>query len=159
MDIPIIDLEQKSKELKSYVSQFETSLFLGDLSSQMRFISFEKPLDSLKGFSSPMRQFFYLAGLNLTSKIDASTPLKSRYTNEEWEHIKRLVLEIEMGYQQIFYNTKQLKEFGTDRLDQLRVSMLTFFTYFDQGPLVYEEQVIERISVYFTLKNHLLGRW
>jgi hypothetical protein len=44
---PTIDLEQKSQELKNFVSQYETSVFLGDLSLMINFISFEKPTSSL----------------------------------------------------------------------------------------------------------------
>lgn len=61
-----IDLTQKSKELKTFVSQFETTMFLGDLTSVMQFIRFNSPLNLLQGLSSPQRQLLYLAGLNVT---------------------------------------------------------------------------------------------
>ena len=44
-----IDLAQKSKELKDFVSQFETTMFLGDISSLIQFIRFDSPTNSLNG--------------------------------------------------------------------------------------------------------------
>lgn len=39
-----IDLAEKSKELKEFVSQYETTMFLGDISSLMQIIRFDSLL-------------------------------------------------------------------------------------------------------------------
>ena len=54
-----IDLTKKSEELKEFVSQFETTKFLSAITYLLPFISFENPIQTLKGLSSPQRQLLY----------------------------------------------------------------------------------------------------
>jgi hypothetical protein len=143
-----IDLAQKSKELKDFVSQFETTMFLGDISSLMQFIRFDRPVKSLKGLSSPQRQLLYLAALNVTSAISDTEPLKAQYTDEDFEHMKALLNEIETGYEQFFY-PKPDDVVDEDWKMRRMIAMPTFLSYFNQGLLNYEEQIIERVEEYF----------
>jgi len=145
----MIDIEQKSKELKEYVSQYDTKYFLGDIVSLIHFISVDNPTSSLKGLSSPLRQLYYVAALNLTSKVDPDKPLVQKYSDKELEHIKSLLIEIEVGYEQFFY-PKEEEEIDEDWKQRRQVAMPTFLDYFNQGPLNYDEQVIERVSEYFS---------
>lgn len=152
-----IDLTQKSQELKDFVSQFETSMFLGDISSLMQFIRFDSPTNSLKGLSSPQRQLLYLAGLNVTSEIP-STGLKAQYSDEDLEHMKGLLNEIENGYTEFFY-PKPDDVIDKDWKMRRMIAMPTFLGYFNHGLLNYEEQIIERVREYFSpfneeIKNH-----
>lgn len=143
-----IDLAQKSKELKDFVSQFETTMFLGDISSLIQFIRFDSPINSLKGLSSPQRQLLYIAALNVTSAIDDTKAMKAQYSDEDFEHIKVLLNEIENGYEQFFY-PKPDDLIDEDWKMKRMVAMPTFLGYFNQGLLNYEEQIIERIEEYF----------
>lgn len=152
-----IDLTQKSQELKDFVSQFETTMFLGDISSLMQFIRFDSPTNSLKGLSSPQRQLLYLAGLNVTSEIPAAG-LKAQYSDEDLEHMKVLLNEIENGYTEFFY-PKPADVVDEDWKMRRMIAMPTFLGYFNHGLLNYEEQIIERVQEYFTpfneeIKNH-----
>lgn len=143
-----IDLETKSKELKEFVSQFETKTFLGEISSLMNFIRFNNPINTLNGLSSPQRQLYYLAALNVTSNLDSSKILKKKFNNSEFDHIKKYLIEIENGYNQFFF-PKSKELFENDWVQKCAVSMPTFLSYFNQGQLNYEEQILERISSYF----------
>jgi hypothetical protein len=152
-----IDLTQKSQELKDFVSQFETTMFLGDISSLMQFIRFDSPTNSLKGLSSPQRQLLYLAGLNVTSEIPVAG-LKAQYSDEDLEHMKVLLNEIENGYTEFFY-PKPADVIDEDWKMRRMIAMPTFLGYFNHGLLNYEEQIIERVQEYFTpfneeIKNH-----
>ncbi|GEO06683.1 hypothetical protein AAE02nite_43470 [Adhaeribacter aerolatus] len=144
-----IDLEQKSKELKNIVAQFDTSLFLGDLSSMKQFISFDNPIDSLKGLTSPLRQLYYVAGLNATSNPNSGNNLRNKFSEEDWLQIKSLLIEIEEGYVQYFL-PEESTEINEDWVKRRRVAMPSFLNFFNQAALNYEEQVIERIKLYFT---------
>jgi hypothetical protein len=153
-----IDLTQKSRELKEFVSQYETTMFLGDISSLMQEIRFNPPSQTLKGLSSPQRQLMYLAGLNVSSAIPDSSNTKSQFSDEEFEHMKNLLNQIEEGYEQFFY-PKPEDEIDEEWKMRRMISMPTFLSYFNQGLLNYEEQIIERVSEYFTplnaeIKNH-----
>jgi hypothetical protein len=152
-----IDLTQKSQELKDFVSQFETSMFLGDISSLIQFIRFDSPTNSLKGLSSPQRQILYLAGLNVTSEIP-NAGLKAQYSDEDLEHMKVLLNEIENGYTEFFY-PKPDDVIDEDWKMRRMIAMPTFLGYFNHGLLNYEEQIIERVREYFSpfneeIKNH-----
>lgn len=147
-----MDLNQKSIELKNFVSQFETSMFLGDISSLIQFIRFDNPVKSLQGLSSPQRQLFYLAALNVTSTINPEAPLKDRYSDEDFVHMKKLLVEIEEGYEQFFFPKPEDivdEEWKMKRV----VAMPTFLSYFNEGLLNYEEQIVERIQEYFAPFN------
>lgn len=143
----MIDLEQKSKELKALVAQYDTKIFMGDISSMMQLITAPDPIRSLKGLSSPQRQLYYVAGLNLASSSDKIT--KERFSDEEWAKIKVLLNEIEIGYNQFFY-TEKSEDIEEDWIARRRVAMPSFLSYFNLGPLNYEEQVIDRVIEYFT---------
>ncbi len=144
----LADLEQKSKELKSLVSKYETSTFLGSLSIVLNFTPSKNKLEFLKGLSSPYRQLHYLAGLNLTSSVDDSKPLLHSHTDEEWKQITDLLQEIEFGYMD-FFNPNRVDTTDPSWKQKLMVSMPSFLSYFNQGDLNYEEQIIERIQTYF----------
>jgi len=142
-----IDLAKKSQELKEFVSKYETTKFLGDIASLMKFIRFENPIQSLKGLSSPQRQLLYLAALNVTSAID-NTKQKDQYSDEEFEQMKTLLNEIENGYEQFFY-PKPDDVIDEEWKKRRLIAMPTFLSYFNQGLLNYEEQIIERVEEYF----------
>ncbi|RKS14703.1 hypothetical protein [Flavobacterium sp. 120] len=144
----IIDLEKKSKELKDYVSQYESTKFLGDITFLIQHIRFDNPIKNLKGLSSPQRQLYYLAGLNITSQSNQHTKLKAQYSDDEFEHIKGLLNDIELGYTNFFY-PKNDNEVNQEWIMKSMVAMPTFLSYFNQGQLNYEEQIIERVIDYF----------
>lgn len=142
----MIDLEKKSKELKQLVSQYDMSSFLGSLALMMQFIPSPEKTNGLKGLTSPQRQLYYIAGLNLTSKV--SEPQKLQFSNEEWDRIRYLLIEIEAGYNEFFY-PKVPGEIDEDWKARRRVAMPSFLGYFNTGHLNYEEQEIERVLEYF----------
>ncbi|BDB53812.1 hypothetical protein GENT5_01170 [Flavobacterium ammoniigenes] len=143
-----IDIEKKSQELKEYVGQYESTKFLGDITFLIQHIRFDKPIKNLQGLSSPQRQLFYLAALNITSEPKQKSKLKFQYSDEEFEHIKSLLNEIELGYNNFFY-PKNESELNDEWTMKRMVAMPTFLSYFNQGQLNYEEQVIERVIDYF----------
>lgn len=143
----MIDLEEKSKELKQFVAQYEMSGFLGHLALMMQLIASPDKLGSLNGLTSPQRQLYYLAGLNISSSSEKAN--KIQFSNQEWDHIKKLLIEIEAGYNQFFYPKKE-DVVDEEWKSKRRVAMPTFLSYFNQGHLNYEEQVIERVSEYFS---------
>ena len=132
-----MSLESKSQELKNLVSTYDTQWLLGDLSFLIR-TGKERAEDLLGDLSSPMRQLYYIAGLNISSEI--VNELDIRYTPEKWNRIVELLNDIENEYDKLFFpNTP---EEMTDEWRQVRqVAMHSFLTYFNQGPLNYEEQV------------------
>jgi len=143
-----IDITEKSQELKTFVGQFETTKFLGEISMLMPLIKFGTTNNALEGLTSPQRQLMYIAGLNISAKEDKENIIH-HMSDDDLNHIKKLLNEIESGYSQFFYPKKE-EEISEEWLMKREIAMPTFLSYFNQGLLNYEEQIIERIEKYFT---------
>lgn len=147
-----MSLENKSQELKNIVATYDTQWLLGDLSFLIR-TGKERANDQLGKLSSPMRQLYYIAGLNVSS--DPANGIDIRYTPEKWNQIVVLLNEIENEYQKLFFPNKP--EEVTEEWKRVRkVAMPSFFSYFNQGPLNYEEQVLNWTRDLFTPMDALI---
>lgn len=141
-----MSLETKSQELKDIIATYNSDWLLGDLSSLIH-AGRIRANDQLGKLSSPLRQLYYLAGLNISS--DPSNGNDIRYTAEKWEQIVVTLNEIETEYDKLFFPAKP--EDVTEEWKRVRqVAMPSFLSYFNQGPLNYEEQVINWIRDLFT---------
>lgn len=140
-----MSLETKSKELKELMATFDTRWVLGDLSFIMH-AGRERAADQLGELSSPQRQLYYLAGLNVSSA--AADDLDIMYDPEKWAKIVRLLNEIENEYQRFFF-PENPEDVQDDWVKAVKVAMPSFLGYFNQGPLNYEEQVINWIVSLF----------
>jgi hypothetical protein len=147
-----MSLEQKSRKLKDIVATYDSEWLLGDLSFVMH-AGRERARDQLSKLSSPLRQLYYLAGLNVSS--DAHLGKDFYYSHEKWDQIVALLNEIEDEYQKLFLpnSDQQLTEAA---IQKRHVAMSSFLSYFNQGPLNYEEQVIRWIRDLFTPLNDLI---
>ncbi|MDO6600644.1 hypothetical protein Q4536_10895 [Tenacibaculum sp. 1_MG-2023] len=153
-----INIQEKSQELKDFVSQYDTKIFIGDLSTLLQMVAMQNIPENLIGLIAPQRQLFYLAGLHLTSLKDKNKEIKYQYTDEEWNYIKSLLIEIETGYEEAFYPKDGIQLDDISK-EQLIIGLVYHLNYFNQGELNYEEQIIERIKFYFKpyeneIKNH-----
>lgn len=141
-----MSLETKSKELKELMATYDTKWLLGDLSFMMH-AGRERARDTLGKLSSPQRQLYYLAGLNVSS--DPAKGGDFGHNEENWEEIIRLLNEIEQEYQSIFF-PKEEEEITEEWKKARTVAMPSFLGYFNQGPMNYEEQVINWVNDLFT---------
>ena len=141
-----MSLETKSQALKDIIATYNSDWLLGDLSSLIH-AGKKRANDQLGKLSSPLRQLYYLAGLNISS--DPSNGHDIRYTPEKWKQIVVLLNEIEAEYDKLFFPNKP--EDVTEEWKRVRrVAMPSFLSYFNQGPLNYEEQVINWARDLFT---------
>lgn len=140
-------LENLCNELKSFISKYNMQWALGHLSFLLTCISNGTAQDELGRLVSPMRQLYYLAGLIVTQKDDGTN--ESCFTKEDWRHIVDLLVQIETEYFLIF--SRVSPESATeDWKKKVNVAMPTYLSYFNQGPLNYEEQIIEQIRGTFS---------
>lgn len=148
-----MSLETKSQELKDLVSVYDTQWFLGNLSGLMKAIADNRAQDQLGKLSSPMRQLFYLGGLLVSS--EPTKGVNIQYSNEEWDKIISVLNEIELEYEKIFI--PETAEEITEEWKRVRqVAMPSFLSYFNQGPLNYEEQTINWVSDLYTKLDVLI---
>lgn len=138
-----MSLESKSQELKDLVSTYDTQWFLGDLSGLMKNIASGRAQDQLGQLSSPMRQLYFLGGLLVSS--DDKNGVDIQYTPEKWNRIVELLNEIEREYDKLFF-PKPDEEIDDEWKKIRQVAMPSFLSYFNQGPLNYEEQTINWVS-------------
>jgi len=142
-----MSLEAKSQELKDLVSVYDSEWFLGNLSGLMKAIADNRAQDQLGKLSSPMRQLFYLGGLLISS--DPAKGKQIQYSPKEWAKMVDLLNEIESEYDQLFF-PKEDEEITEEWKRVRQVSMPSFLSYFNQGPLNFEEQTINWIRDLYT---------
>lgn len=142
-----MSLEEKSKELKDFVSKYRTDWFLGNLSFLTTCIADGKAQDQLGKLSSPLRQLYFVAGLTVST--DPAKGQNIQYTNEEWATIVTLLNEIEFEYDKLFF-PKPDEEIDEQWKKVREVAMPSFLGYFNLGPLNYEEQTINWVRDLFT---------
>ena len=140
-------IEAISKELKTYLKKFDTQSVLGHLSFLMTCITNGAAQNELSKLASPMRQLYYLAGLMMTDEADGTNEIQ--FSEEDWQHIVNLLVQIESEYFLMFM--PDVPENVTEEWKKkVKVAMPTFLSYFNLGPLNYEEQLIEQIRGTFT---------
>lgn len=149
----ITKLEQKSNELKQFMAKYKTQNMLGCLSFLMTCISNGKARQELSELTSPMRQLYYLAGLMLSVEPNGDSEIN--YTNEDWNHIVKLLKDIDLEHVKLFY-PKDESEVNEEWKKKVNIAMPTFLSYFNLGPLNYEEQVIEEIENVYTPMDDIL---
>lgn len=138
-----MSLEDKSRELKEFISGYETQWFLGELSGLMKHIHSGTANDQLGELSSPLRQLYYLGGLIITSPDPGTN--KIQFNDADWGKIISLLNDIELEYSRLFFPK------GDEKIDDewkhiREVAMPSFLSYFNQGPLNYEEQSINWVE-------------
>lgn len=148
-------LENKSKELKQFMAKYKTQNMLGHLSFLMTCISNGAASNELAKLTSPMRQLYYLAGLLLSVKSDGSE--KINYTDEDWEYIVEILKDIDIEYVKLFYPDEE-ENVSDEWKRRTMIAMPTFLSYFNLGPLNYEEQVIEEIMGVYTPMDDIIGK-
>lgn len=134
-----MSIEAKSQTLKEIVATYDTPWFLGDLSDLMHHIAEGRGQDRLGRLSSPLRQLYFLAGLLITSNPSGGTD--HIYRKDKWDEIVDLLNEIEFEYDKTFF-PKTEEEITAEWKHIRKVAIPSFLSYFNQGPLNYEEQAI-----------------
>ncbi|XWV19553.1 MAG: hypothetical protein HEQ28_03205 [Prevotella sp.] len=148
------ELEKKSLELKELLSIYDTQWFLGMLSFLMTCITNGTAENELGKLSSPMRQLYFLGGLMMTGK--ESDEHRIEYTDEEWERIVLLLNDIEAEYFKIFM-PKEGEQVTEEWKKKRMVAMPSFLSYFNQGPLNFEEQSISWIRKVYTPMDSIVN--
>jgi len=148
-----MSLEIKSQELKDLVSTYDTQWFLGDLSGLIKNIGTGRADDQLGKLSSPLRQLYFLGGLIISS--DPTNGNDIQFTHEKWEQIVELLNEIEHEYDKIFF-PKPDEQINEEWKKVRKVAMPSFLSYFNQGPLNFEEQTLNWVKDLFSQLDSII---
>jgi hypothetical protein len=140
-------LTEKSLQLKELVSTYESKWFLGDLSDVIH-SGKQRANDMLGNLSSPMRQLYYLAGLNISTTKDNG--IEYWYDPAKWNEIVKLLNDIEQEYQKMLFEFNEETDDFSKWKKIREVAVPSFLTYFNQGPLNYEEQVLNWVIDLFS---------
>lgn len=146
-------LETISKKLKQFLGKYNTQSALGHLSFLMTCITNGTAQKELDRLVSPMRQLYYLAGLMVTQESDGTNEFQ--FSEEDWFYIVDLLVQIENEYYQLFL-PEALEDVTEEWKKKVGVAMPTFLSYFNLGPLNYEEQLIEQIRGTFTSLDDII---
>ncbi len=148
-----MSLQAKSQELKEIISTYDTQWFLGDLSGLMQNIASGRAQDQLGSLSSPQRQLYFLGGLLVTSS--PTNGLDNMYSPEKWNKIIELLNDIEKEYDKTFF-PKENEEIDEKWKHIRNVALPSFLSYFNQGPLNYEEQTINWTSDLYSQLDEII---
>lgn len=148
-----MSLESKSQELKDLIATYDTAWLLGDLSALMQNIGKGRAEDQLGGLSSPQRQLYYLGGLLISSKPTGERDIQ--YTPVKWNKIVGLLNNIEQEYEKMFFPESK-ESIDEEWLKIRKVAVPSFLSYFNQGPLNYEEQTINWVQELYTHLDHII---
>lgn len=146
-------LEIISQELKSFLTKYDTQSILGHLSFLMTCITNGAAEDQLGRLTSPMRQLYYLAGL-IVSK-ESSGEREIQFSEKDWSYIVDKLILIEQEYFKLFL-PESLENVTEEWKKKVAAAMPTFLSYFNLGPLNFEEQIIEQIRGTFTNLDDVL---
>ena len=146
-------LETISRNLKLLLAKYNTQSALGHLSFLMTCITNDSAQDELGKLISPMRQLYYLAGLLVTQESDGTDEIQ--YSKADWEKIVGYLIEIDKEYYKLFLPSTS-EEVTEEWKKKVGAAMPTFLSYFNLGPLNYEEQVIEQIRGTFTTLDDVI---
>jgi len=148
-------LEDLSKQLKALISTYDTGWLLGDLAGLVHAGGSNMANDQLGKLSSPQRQLYYLAGLLMTSGPANGT--ENMYDPEKWSEIVDLLNQIEQAYAAMFFPKEE--EIVDEHWQKVRqVAMPSFLDYFNQGPLNFEEQIINWVKDLYTPLNAIVQK-
>ena len=146
-------LETISRNLKLLLAKYNTQSMLGHLSFLMTCITNGAAQNELGRMVSPMRQLYYLAGLMVTQESNGTDEFQ--YSEEDWQKIVNSLVEIEKEYYKLFQPAAP-EDITEDWKKKVEAAMPTFLSYFNLGPLNYEEQVIEQIRGTFITMNDVI---
>jgi hypothetical protein len=142
------DLETLSLALKKDVGKYNPDLFIQIITTYIKGITGDSYARPLSGLVSPLRQLLYLANLNLTSAPEAVT--KEMLSDNEWNNIKIQLRNLDIIYDQTYGETNAMEVSQTqEELKRRAISLSTYNAFFHQGPLKFEEQIIEKIRWVF----------
>jgi hypothetical protein len=142
------DLETLSLALKKDVGKYNPDLFIQIITTYIKGIAGDRYDRALYGLVSPLRQLLYLGNLNLTSSPDAVT--KDILSDGDWSDIKNQLRSLDIIYDQDYGESYAIEASQTDeQLKKRAISLSTYNAFFHQGPLKFEEQIIEKIERVF----------
>lgn len=138
--------EEIINDILTILHKIKKDTFLPFVLQMMNFIQFRDSLDEFKVLKSPLKQFAYLIDLYF-SKNHVET--EDAPDEKNWKKILELLDEIEMTY---FGEIGFFEEGHNDdfQLDKISVSLKSFFEYYANGQLSFDEQTINRIQSNFS---------
>lgn len=149
-----MNMEDKIKAVKEKLSCIDTEELLGIIS--LRFTTFANangeiqenlPFQFTSELMSPQKQYFYLAGLLMSTQYKGN----GKENNELLLSLEKDIQEITQDYIKGFIGDKELfKEEKKEKFKQNLVSMDAFVSYFDTGVLRYNEQTEELIKTLYS---------
>lgn len=136
------ELKRLSNELKLFLTKYDKRIILGHFTQLIETSSLGFAQDEVRMLSSPMRQLYYLAGLLVTTTKSGE---EMNWTEEDWAYIVNHLNAIETEYFKIFL-PKEETEITNEWKKKREVAIPSFLSYFNLGPLNFEEQSISWIS-------------
>lgn len=137
--------EEIIADITELLSNIKKDTFLPFVLQMMNSIQFRDSLEAFKNLKSPLQQFAYLIDLFFSKH---HTETEDAPDEKEWNRLTELLDEVEMNYfgEIGFFDENT----GDLQLDKITVSLKSFFDYYANGQLSFDEQTIYRIKTNFS---------
>lgn len=138
--------EEIINDILSILYNIRKETFLPFVLQMKNFIQFRDSLDEFKVLKSPIKQFAYLIDLYFSQEHLETEDMPNE---NDWKNIIKFLDEIEMTYfGEIGFFEEDITE--NFQLDKISVSLKSFFEYYANGQLSFDEQTIHRIQSNFS---------
>ena len=118
----------------------------------MTMIDWKKPSEINNGLMSPLKQYAYIIDIYLSLN---HSPDKDMPSEVSWNRMKELLMEAEMTY---FGDIGFPDEDPTEaELNKISVSMKSFFDFYSNAQLSYDEQTLGRLQTNFSKFDSEIG--
>lgn len=119
--------------------------FLPFLMQMMNSINLRYSSDIFKNLMSPLKQFAYI--IDIYFSISHQESSKHAPTEDEWNKMTELLMEVEMTY---FGEIGFYKENSVSLdIDKISISLKAFFDFYSNAQLSYDEQTLNRLQSNF----------
>ncbi|SDZ79141.1 hypothetical protein SAMN05421743_101215 [Thalassobacillus cyri] len=149
-------LEAKISSLKEMLSKTDTESLIGLIATEFgNMINPAEDIFTKTNLSSPFKQYLYVIGLILSSEENERLIILQE---DRIERIKGNLNEIVDLYSELF-EPEEGEDVNEQWIKSREVSMQVFLNYFNTNSLTYEEQVIDRLNVWFSpYSNYIKGQ-
>lgn len=137
--------EEIISDIYKILRKVRKETFLPFIMQMLNSIQFRNTLESFQNLKSPLKQLTYL--IDLFFSIESSE-IEHAPNEEEWIKLTELLDEVEMTYfGEIGFFNENTDDF---QLEKINISLKTFFDYYANGQLSYDEQNLNRIQTNFS---------
>ncbi|THD32254.1 MAG: hypothetical protein DI588_09180 [Flavobacterium johnsoniae] len=143
--------EEIIADIISVIKDTKKEVLIPYIMQMINMIGLRHTSDVYKNLMSPLKQFAYVIDLYFSVR---HSPEKDMPSEDEWNRLTELLMEIEMTYfGEIGFFAD---DSGSPELDKIGISLKSFFDFYSNAQLSYDEQTLDRLKNNFEKFNDII---